>query len=93
MSTPITDLMVALRGEVDRIVEKKAVEDKSEELSEILLDSIHKTLREIKMGANSDEFQDLTVVNFVLTADNAGYPVDSIKSFIHELSGIKKSRR
>lgn len=92
MAARIGDLMEALRGEVDRITTEKASEDKREELSGLLLDSIHKTLREIKMGAHTEDFQELTVVNFVVTADAAGYSTDTIRDFVQELGSVRDAR-
>lgn len=87
------DLMAALKGEIDRISSSRAADVKSDELSGILLLSIHSTLRDIKQGANSDEFQDLTVLNFVVSADAAGYSKDSIQSYVRELSKAKEMPR
>lgn len=93
MTGQIDVLLDALKGEVDRISTQRAAEDKTEELSELLVDSIHQTLKEIKMGANSEDFQDLTVINFVVSADDAGYSSETIRSFVQGLKTVKDAKR
>lgn len=87
------DLMAALKAEVDRISASRAQETEREELSDILLTSIHSTLRDIKYGANSDEFQELTVLNFVTHADSAGHAPEAIRSYVQELSKVKRVKK
>jgi len=81
----IDSLLSALQGEVQRITDEKASLDRSEELAEVFLEAIHKTLRDIKLGADSDDFPDLTVINFVLLAAEKEFDVRSISSFVKAL--------
>lgn len=81
----INELMFALKSEISRISEERSGQDHQEELSEILLEAVNKTLREIKMGADSDDFQELTIINFIILADSAGFPSDILLSFVNEL--------
>lgn len=89
MAGHISDLMEALRSEVDRIARTRAHEDQTEALSELLLESINKTLREIKLGARAEEFQELTIINFVVSADEAGYSTETIADFVNELKAVR----
>lgn len=93
MAGQVGDLLAALRGEVDRIVQSKVDEDLREELSELLIFSISATLHDIRMGAQSDEFQELTVLNFVVSADGAGHSKETISAFVRELNNVKKARK
>lgn len=89
MTANANDLLATLRGEVNRIVEETTANDKSDELEELLLLSINNSLHEIKMGADSEEFQDLTMINFVINADDAGYSVPVIHEFVKELKSVR----
>lgn len=75
-------LMAALSDEV--ILRQES--DKTEELSEVFLESIQKTLREIKTGADSDDFSDLSVINFIILADSLGYDHREISNFVKSLN-------
>lgn len=81
----ISQLLSALHGEVNRIALEQAEEDKTEELSEVLLDAINLTMREIKYGADSDDFADLTVANFMIEAAKRDYSDAAIARFVKAL--------
>ena len=85
MGTPIADLYAALQSEVDRVVHEQEAADKSDELSEVLLATIRETLGQIKLGADSDEFAELTIINFIIRASDEGYTPLEIKNFVQTL--------
>lgn len=91
-SSQIGELMRAIHSEVEAIAERNANNEDREELKTIFVDSIHHTLRDIKRGADSDTFQDLTVANFIISAGGAGYPPPAIREFVRELAAVKKAR-
>ena len=81
----IEELINALNNEVHRIADQRVAEEaRREELSSLLLDAIHKTLKEIKMGASSSDFQELTVVNFIIMAADS-FTTEEIRGFVEEL--------
>lgn len=82
----IGELMQALHSEVLRVRDESEEIADSVSLQTILIDSIHKTMKEISLGADPTEFRDLTVLNFVLTADDLGHPVADIRTFVRTLS-------
>ena len=81
----ISEILAALHNEVSRIATEQAGIDKSDELEAVLLESIHRTLVEIKEGADSDDFADLTVANFIIAAAEADYSTPSIDLFVSAL--------
>lgn len=94
MSRNIGALIAAIKEEAQQVTEARAQEatETEEELQGILADSIQLTLKEIKEGANSEEFKDLTVINFLIQADDAGYSPEVIRGFVQDLKTIRKSR-
>lgn len=61
-------------------------ESHGKSLEEIFESAVDQTMREIKFGANSDDFKDLVVVNFVVAAAKNGYATDEIHNFVMKLS-------
>lgn len=48
-------------------------------------EAVQQTMREIKHGAPSDEFAELVVINFIISAASDGYPRDTIRSFMADV--------
>lgn len=55
------------------------------DLGLLFIKSIQKTVREIREGANTDDFADLTVINLIIMGANEGYEADEMRSFIQKL--------
>lgn len=47
--------------------------------------SVSQAMREVKMGADSDDFADMVIVDFVVNAARAGYSAGEIRSFVRFL--------
>lgn len=47
--------------------------------------SVSQAMREVKMGADSDDFADMVVVDFVVNAARAGYSACDIRAFVRFL--------
>lgn len=77
------DLIGAILQEADRI--NQSEEDPRVDLSLLLIRSIEKTMVEIKRGANSDDFQDLTVINLIIMGSDEEYTADEMRVFIQDL--------
>jgi len=54
-------------------------------LDTLFIQAITKALEDIKRGADSDEFQELSVVNLLLEASDAGYSHQEIGDFVRAL--------
>lgn len=85
MSSSFTEIMTALNNEVHRITDENEKNDRYDELSEILIESIDKTLQEIESGADVEDFKKRTIVNLALAAARADFSDESIKLFITEV--------
>lgn len=57
------------------------------ELVNIFQGSIRQSLMDIKMGANSDEFYQLTLLNFITRCVVSGYGFSDIEEFLHAYLG------
>lgn len=79
----LTSLISAIKVEVDRI--NQSEEDTRTPLASLLIRSIDKTMVEIKRGANSNDFPDLTVINLIIMGDHEGYSASEMRVFIEEL--------
>lgn len=47
--------------------------------------SVSQAMREVKMGADSDDFADMVILNFVTNAARAGCSASEIRSFVRFL--------
>lgn len=47
--------------------------------------SVSQAMREVKMGADSDDFADIAILNFVTNAARAGCSAEEIRAFVHFL--------
>ena len=61
------------------------------DLGLLFIKSIQKTVREIREGANTDDFADLTVINLIIMGANEGYEADEMRSFIQKLKSDDNS--
>lgn len=84
MTSSLTDFVRAIRAEAEDI--KKKNTDSRVSPNSIFAEAIHKTLIEIKNGANSGEFADLVVINFIIQAAKEGYSSQEIKTFADEFT-------
>lgn len=58
----------------------------SKDMYEIFEQSIHKTIVEIKDGADSDDFSDLVVINLLIEAAQQGHDTETIRKFVERLT-------
>lgn len=79
----LNDLVTAIREEAARIDHDE--QDSRLDMSVLLIRSIEKTMVEIKRGANSEDFQDLTVINLIIMGAQEKYTTDEMRRFINEL--------
>jgi hypothetical protein len=79
----LVSLISAIKTEVDRI--NQSEEDTRTPLASLLIRSIDKTMVEIKRGANSEDFPDLTVINLIIMGAQEGYAAGEMRGFIEEL--------
>ena len=83
MPSRLGDLVGAILQEAARI--NQSEEDTRTELSVLLIRAIEKTMVEIKRGANSEDFQDHTVINLIIMGASEDYTADEMKLFIADL--------
>lgn len=79
----LVSLISAIKVEVDRI--NQSEEDTRTPLASLLIRSIDKTMVEIKRGANSEDFPDLTVINLIIMGAQEGYSAAEMRGFIEDL--------
>lgn len=79
----LNDLVTAILEEADRI--QHSEEDSRLDLSVLLIRAIEKTMVGIKRGANSEDFQDLTVINLIIMGAQEQYTTEEMRVFISEL--------
>lgn len=88
----LNNLISAIRDEVERINQEES--DTRTPLSSLLIRSIDKTIIEIKRGALSEEFQELTIINLIIMGDHEKYSTEEMRAFIEELKSepeVKKT--
>lgn len=78
-------LIDALKGQVERIRDEQSALDKTDELSAVFEEAIKAALRDIKAGADSDDFRELAVINFVMMTAELNYDIRSVKLFVEQL--------
>lgn len=79
----LVNLISAIKVEVDRINQSET--DTRTSLASLLIRSIDKTMIEIKRGADSDDFPDLTIINLIIMGAQEGYSAGEMRGFIEEL--------
>lgn len=79
----LVSLISAIKVEVDRINQSET--DTRTSLASLLIRSIDKTMIEIKRGADSDDFPDLTIINLIIMGAQEGYSAGEMRGFIEEL--------
>lgn len=84
MASTITDFIKLIRHEAEQLGSKKV--DTRPPFTSLLVDAIRDTIEEIKLGADSDSFRELVMLDFLLRADRAGYSTAEISGFVAELT-------
>lgn len=79
----LVSLISAIKSEVDRINQSET--DVRTPLASLLIRSIDKTMIEIKRGADSEDFPDLTIINLIIMGAQEGYTAGEMRGFIDEL--------
>jgi hypothetical protein len=79
----LVSLISAIKVEVDRINQSET--DNRTPLASLLIRSIDKTMIEIKRGADSDDFPDLTIINLIIMGAQEQYTAAEMRGFIEEL--------
>lgn len=80
MSSSLTQLLEFIKLEAEKVSHKEI--DTRQDLTVIFQDSISQTMQEIKLGANSSEFPDFVMINFIIAAFKEGFNANEIKDFI-----------
>ena len=68
---------------VDEVRSRSGGDDSG--LDRVFERSVSQAMREVKMGADSDDFADMVVMDFVVNAARAGYSAEEIRAFVHFL--------
>lgn len=55
------------------------------DLGVLFIKAIQRTVHEITIGADSDDFADLTVINLIIMGAEEGYDASEMRGFIHKL--------
>ena len=76
-------LIDAIRSRSSLINEE--LNDDRVDLGDLFIKSIRKTMKEIRHGANSDDFSELVVVNLIIMGSNEGYTSEEMKDFVMNL--------
>lgn len=84
MATNITDFIRMIRQEADQLSARQ-VETRTP-FASLLVASIRTTIEDIKLGADSDSFRELVMLDFLLRAHQAGYSSEEIGRFVEELT-------
>lgn len=79
----LDNLISAILEEAEKV--NKSEEDSRVHLTILLVRAIEKTMTEIKRGANSEDFQDLTVINLIIMGAQEGYHTTEMRAFVSEL--------
>lgn len=79
----LNDLIDAIRSRSSLINEE--LNDDRVDLGDLFIKSIRKTMKEIRHGANSDDFSELVVVNLIIMGSNEGYTSEEMKDFVMNL--------
>lgn len=85
--TSLIDLVQYIKDEASVIAERN--QDDRTAIEAIFQNSISKTLKEIKNGANSEEFPDLVVINMIIDSAKENYSVSEIKSFVDSITAVE----
>lgn len=87
----LADFISAVRSEAEVLSLKENNFD-SIFLGETFIDSIHLALDDIKRGADSDDFRDLAVANFLISAAQHRVPTDDVANFVSSLGESESFR-
>lgn len=79
----LNDLIDAIRSRSALINE--GLDDNRADLGDLFIKSIRKTMKEIRHGADSDDFSELVVVNLIIMGSNEGYSSEEMKDFVMNL--------
>ena len=55
-------------------------------LKDVFDEAVHKSMLEVKGGADSDNFSDFVIINFITIAARMGYSTENIRKFVADLS-------
>lgn len=83
MASTITDFIKLIRHEAEQLSSKNV--ETRVPFTSVLVDSIKTTIEDIKLGADSDSFRELVMLDFLLRAHHAGYSTEEIAGFVEEL--------
>lgn len=62
-----------------------SVDSSKKSLNDVFFHAMQKSVQEIGHGADSADFAELTIMNFIIMGDSEGYQPEDLKSFISEL--------
>lgn len=79
----LDNLVNAILEEAERV--NKAEEDPRVHLTVLLVRAIERTMLEIKRGADSEDFQDLAVINLIIMGAQENYTTAEMGAFVREL--------
>jgi hypothetical protein len=79
----LDDIIAAVRHRAAAISERD--EQFRPDLGALLVSAIGTAMLEIRRGAPSDEFKELTVLHFIQLGDQAGYTSDELRPFLQDV--------
>lgn len=80
----ITDLVEAIKAEAVKSINSS--KDERLPLEDIFEKSLRQTLREIKFGADSRNFPELVIINFIISSSKNGYEAYEIRDVLESIS-------
>lgn len=76
------DLMTLLHSEFERIQTSTDNNPERRHLVDILADGISKSLKEVRSGANVQEFKDSAVIHMLVDGSKEGYSYQELRDFV-----------
>lgn len=83
MASSLNDFVKNIQRQAREIKSKKA--DSRTPLTSLLVTSISRVIEEIKLGADSDSFRELVIVDLLILASREGYSSSEIAVFVKSL--------
>lgn len=81
MST-FNELINTIRAQAAQIAEEESDDDT---LQDLFVRAIKRSMREIREGADSEDFSDLTIANFLIMGSESKFTVQELRDFIEQL--------
>lgn len=83
MTSSLHELLKVIQEEAEAIAARRVPQGVT--LEGIFSEVIGQTMKEIKAGANSDDFADLVVINLLIRAGQEGFHATEVQGFVQTL--------